>query len=291
MNKFQDAAKVFNSETNLNNFMINNENMKDIIDNIEKEKEKESFQDTPILNPTINNLFKELNSITKVLIKKIIDFQALGRDCRGAGKGGIGESSSTLLAWVIGIFHKIDILLFCLITLTIIVCININNLWKTLYFSVYLILFIRFFECEGFDHLWLSELEIINGRQQLAPKIDSSVKDIERLLVAVINIKEVIIFTGTVESIKSSENMDVDTLTDNVDINYNNDDNNVISDISKIEMIQEIWSKYRSKGAPPTVIEKDDKKNNYGEKSDADDRKNSKKKEKLMNNMFDALDR
>ena len=85
--------------------------------------------------------------------------------------------------------------------------------------------------------------------------------------------------------------MDVDTLTDNVDINYNNDDNNVISDISKIEMIQEIWSKYRSKGAPPTVIEKDDKKNNYSEKSDADDRKNSKKKEKMTNNMFDALDR
>ena len=97
MNKFQDAAKVFNSETNLNNFMINNENMKDIIDNIEaekgKEKEKDNFQEAPISNPTINNLFKELNSIMKVLIKKIIDFQALGRDCRGAGKGGIGELS------------------------------------------------------------------------------------------------------------------------------------------------------------------------------------------------------
>ena len=82
MNKFQDAAKVFNSETNLNNFMINNENMKDIIDNIEaekgkeKEKEKDNFQEAPISNPTINNLFKELNSIMKVLIKKIIDFPA-----------------------------------------------------------------------------------------------------------------------------------------------------------------------------------------------------------------------
>lgn len=97
MNKFQDAPKVFNSETNLNNFMINNENMKDIIENIEgekekdKEREKDILFDTLIPNPAIKNLYKELNSIMKVLVKKIIDFQSLGRDCRGAGKGGVGE--------------------------------------------------------------------------------------------------------------------------------------------------------------------------------------------------------
>ena len=97
MNKFQDAPKVFNSETNLNNFMINNENIKDIIENIEgekekdKEREKDIFFDTLIPNPAIKYLYKELNSIMKVLVKKIIDFQSLGRDCRGAGKGGVGE--------------------------------------------------------------------------------------------------------------------------------------------------------------------------------------------------------
>ena len=124
----------------------------------------------------------------------------------------------------------------------------------------------------------MSDLEIINGRQQLAPKIDSSVKDIERLLVAVINIKEVIIYTGIVENVKSSENVEILTDNDrdsNVNINYNNDNNNVISDISKIEMIQEIWSKYKSKGAPPPTIEKDN------EDSEIEESKYSKKKDKL----------
>lgn len=135
----------------------------------------------------------------------------------------------------------------------------------------------------GFDHLWLSEIEIISSRQQLAPKIDVAVKEIERLLVAVINIKEVIIYTGSVESSQLVENVDSNpeiSITEDNSININ-DDNNVISDISKIEMIQEIWSKYRSKGAPPTVIEKDDNKNNYPESYDTGgDSKNSKKRDK-----------
>ena len=37
MNKLQDAAKIFNSEVNLNNFMTNNEGMKEIIESVESE--------------------------------------------------------------------------------------------------------------------------------------------------------------------------------------------------------------------------------------------------------------
>ena len=106
MNKFQDAAKIFNSEVNLNNFMTNNEGMKEIIESveIEKEKEKEKEKDKNLNNensqekekenisdnPIVSNLYRELNSISKVLIKKVIEFQTLGRDCRGCGKGGVG---------------------------------------------------------------------------------------------------------------------------------------------------------------------------------------------------------
>ena len=85
------------------------------------------------------------------------------------------------------------------------------------------------------------------------------------------------------ESSQLVENVDSNpeiSITEDNSININ-DDNNVISDISKIEMIQEIWSKYRSKGAPPTVIEKDDNKNNYPESYDTGgDSKNSKKRDK-----------
>ena len=104
MTGFQDPAKVFNSAVNLNNFMINNEGMKEIIESVEIENKKEEEKDkdhgekessfnTLSLNPLINSLSKELISIMKVLISKIVDFQALGRDCRGSGRGGVGEEN------------------------------------------------------------------------------------------------------------------------------------------------------------------------------------------------------
>lgn len=67
----------------------------------EKEKEKELGRDRETYverfvspDPLINNLYKELSSIMKVLVKKIVDYQALAKDCRGAGRGGNGERSS-----------------------------------------------------------------------------------------------------------------------------------------------------------------------------------------------------
>lgn len=113
MNKFQDTSKMFNSEANLNNFLTNNEYMREILSSIESEKgkeksnavdkdkdresdtrkEKESekspdkFSST---DPSLNSLYRELTSIMKVLIKKITDYQALARDCRGSSKGGVG---------------------------------------------------------------------------------------------------------------------------------------------------------------------------------------------------------
>lgn len=119
MNKFQDTGKMFNSEANLNNFLTNNEYMREILSSIEnekgkdksnavdkdKEKEKESESDLKkekeiektgdkfvSSDPALNSLYRELTSIMKVLIKKITDYQALARDCRGSSKGGVGES-------------------------------------------------------------------------------------------------------------------------------------------------------------------------------------------------------
>jgi AAA lid domain len=110
LNKFQETGKMFNSETNLNNFLTNNENMRDIMatieiereKDIERDKEKEKEKDlgkeregyverflSP--DPMINSLYKELSSIMKVLVKKIVDYQALAKDCRGSGRGGNGE--------------------------------------------------------------------------------------------------------------------------------------------------------------------------------------------------------
>ena len=112
MNKFQDPGKMFNSETNLNNFLMNNENMREIMATIDGEKDreggkekrtdrdrekdrdrvKEGYGDKFVSSdPVIAGLFKELQSIKKVLVKKIVEFQFLARECRGAGKGGAGE--------------------------------------------------------------------------------------------------------------------------------------------------------------------------------------------------------
>ena len=117
MNKFQDTGKMFNSEANLNNFLTNNEYMREILSSIENEKgkdksnavdkekdnnkENDSRKDKEVektsdkfisSDPTLNSLYRELTSIMKVLIKKITDYQALARDCRGSSKGGVGES-------------------------------------------------------------------------------------------------------------------------------------------------------------------------------------------------------
>ena len=121
MNKFQDTGKMFNSEANLNNFLTNNEYMREILSSIESEKgkdksnavdkdrEKEKEKEFDLKkekekdiektgdkfvssDPALNSLYRELTSIMKVLIKKITDYQALARDCRGSSKGGVGES-------------------------------------------------------------------------------------------------------------------------------------------------------------------------------------------------------
>lgn len=119
MNKFQDTGKMFNSEANLSNFLTNNEYMREILSSIENEKgkdknntvdkDKDKEKDKEIdlkkekeiektgdkfisSDPTLNSLYRELTSIMKVLIKKITDYQALARDCRGSSKGGVGES-------------------------------------------------------------------------------------------------------------------------------------------------------------------------------------------------------
>jgi hypothetical protein len=107
LNKFQETGKSFNSENNLNNFLTNNENMRDIMATIEIEREKDierekenelgrepkgSVERFVSPDPLINSLYKELSSIMKVLVKKIVDYQALAKDCRGAGRGGNGKS-------------------------------------------------------------------------------------------------------------------------------------------------------------------------------------------------------
>jgi hypothetical protein len=93
------------------------------------------------------------------------------------------------------------------------------------------------------------------------------VKDIERLLVVVISIREVMKYA--LEGAESVADSDVsDTQKEGSDItdpntntppstNGNSSSYNyrVISDLSKIDMIQEIWAKYKSKGAPATDFE------------------------------------
>lgn len=92
-------------------------------------------------------------------------------------------------------------------------------------------------------------------------------KDIERLLVVVISIREVMKYA--LEGAESVADSDVsDTQKESSDItdpstsappssNGNSNSNNyrVISDLSKIDMIQEIWAKYKSKGAPAMDFE------------------------------------
>ena len=92
-------------------------------------------------------------------------------------------------------------------------------------------------------------------------------KDIERLLVVVISIREVMKYA--LEGAESVADSDVsDTQRESADItdpntntppstNGNSNSNNyrVISDLSKIDMIQEIWAKYKSKGAPAMDFE------------------------------------
>ena len=120
-------------------------------------------------------------------------------------------------------------------------------------------LLLCFISSEGFDHLWLSDIEIINGRQNIAPRLDAAVKEVERLLVVVIATREVMSFTrqGDLNSgVRGSsdgssgmnESIDGESDTDSID-------GRVISDLSKIDMIQEIWSKYKSKGAPVSDAE------------------------------------
>jgi hypothetical protein len=93
------------------------------------------------------------------------------------------------------------------------------------------------------------------------------VKDIERLLVVVISIREVMKYA--LEGAEGAADSDVsDTQRESADItdpntntppstNGNSNSNNyrVLSDLSKIDMIQEIWAKYKSKGAPATDFE------------------------------------
>lgn len=78
---------------------------------VEREKERELGRDREASterffspDPLINGLYKELSSIMKVLVKKIVDYQALAKDCRGAGRGGNGKHSGVVyrrsLCWM-----------------------------------------------------------------------------------------------------------------------------------------------------------------------------------------------
>lgn len=82
----------------------------------------------------------------------------------------------------------------------------------------------------GLDHLWLGDAELVSVRQQLVPKIDTAMKEIERLLVVVISMIEVI-------------NIDINNRDNSGDVD--NIDNDSIAD-----MIHEIWTKYENNGAP-----------------------------------------
>jgi hypothetical protein len=84
----------------------------------------------------------------------------------------------------------------------------------------------------GLDHLWLGQAEIVSVRQQLIPKIEVAIKEIERLLVVVISMIEVIKINNIMEK---SNNI------------------NTIDDESIAEMIREIWMKYENNGAPMMI--------------------------------------
>lgn len=85
-------------------------------------------------------------------------------------------------------------------------------------------------------------------------------KEVERLLVVVIATREVMSFTRqgdlniTNGGRSSSDSGGADESSEG-ESDYDSTDGRVISDLSKIDMIQEIWSKYKSKGAPVTDSE------------------------------------
>jgi hypothetical protein len=82
----------------------------------------------------------------------------------------------------------------------------------------------------GSDHLWLGQAELVSVRQQLIPKIEAAMNDIERLLVVVISMIEVV-----------NINLDDDMIEKT---------NNTVDDESIADMIREIWTKYETNGAP-----------------------------------------
>jgi hypothetical protein len=85
------------------------------------------------------------------------------------------------------------------------------------------------------------------------------VKEVERLLVVVIATREVMSFTkqGDLSAAGGRSSSDSGSTDDSSEgeSDYDSTDGRVISDLSKIDMIQEIWSKYKSKGAPVTDSE------------------------------------
>ena len=130
----------------------------------------------------------------------------------------------------------------------------------------------------------MSDLETVNVRQNIAPRLDSAVKEIERLLVVVIGTGEVMGYSrgGDVEAVGVDQTVAVDggdsdgeegeSASSRERERYNASGNGgseghegrEVSDLSKIDLIQELWSKYKSKGAPVSLSVNDSEDSRQG---------------------------
>jgi hypothetical protein len=208
----------------------------DVYDKYELPYIDDLYKDTQTeLNPLDidNTLLTEIMAIKYSLIKKIIDYMILEKQCSGC-KSQDGMSLYILIyirmslhIYVskfiyIRIYTYIYIYIYIYIRMYILTYISINT--HEISISSLLLL--------GLDHLWLGQAEIVSVRQQLIPKIEVAIKEIERLLVVVISMIEVIKINNIMEK---SNNI------------------NTIDDESIAEMIREIWMKYENNGAPMMI--------------------------------------
>ena len=127
----------------------------------------------------------------------------------------------------------------------------------------------------------MSDLETVNVRQNIAPRLDSAVKEIERLLVVVIGTGEVMGYSrgGDVEAVGVDQTVAVDGGDSDVEEGESassrerystsasgngGSEGREVSDLSKIDLIQELWSKYKSKGAPVSLSVNDSEDSRQG---------------------------
>ena len=171
----------------------------------------------------------------------------------------------------------------------------------------------------------MSDVEIINARQNVAPRLDSAVKDIERLLVVVIGTGEVMGYSRGVDAEglgagagagaeKTGVSLDGGDIANEGDreeeveggssrdttsssSSSEGGDGREVSDLSKIDLMQELWSKYKSKGAPVSVSDSEDVRQGQGQAPGISDSPKSgpskssyKKSMKAKRNMADDYD-